>query len=162
MLSSSMMHSVLVHTLATAVPFAFSSYFCLLQFYAMASFCNPKVFESPAHFRKYYDRPILAGREPGATDNEVQLATERQEEMNRHCNDFILRRTNDILSDHLPPKVNTICPIFKITVVRHGPTLPFALIMRKGFAEDMMICNLQPQDSLLKPLALSFQRAYDV
>lgn len=73
----------------------------------MASFCNPKVFESPAHFRKYYDRPILAGREPGATDKEVQLATERQEEMNRHCNDFILRRTNDILSDHLPPKVNT-------------------------------------------------------
>lgn len=71
----------------------------------MASFCNPKVFESPAHFRKYYDRPILAGREPGATDKEVQLATERQEEMNRHCNDFILRRTNDILSDHLPPKV---------------------------------------------------------
>lgn len=73
----------------------------------MASFCNPKVFESPAHFRKYYDRPILAGREPGATDKEVQLASERQEEMNRHCNDFILRRTNDILSDHLPPKVNT-------------------------------------------------------
>lgn len=71
----------------------------------MASFCNPKVFESPAHFRKYYDRPILAGREPGATDKEVQLAHERQEEMNKHCNDFILRRTNNILSDHLPPKV---------------------------------------------------------
>ncbi len=70
----------------------------------MASFCNPKVFESPAHFRRYYDRPILAGREPGASDKEVQLAHERQEEMNKHCNDFILRRTNDILSDHLPPK----------------------------------------------------------
>lgn len=70
----------------------------------MASFCNPKVFESPAHFRRYYDRPILAGREPGASDREVQLAHERQEEMNKHCNDFILRRTNDILSDHLPPK----------------------------------------------------------
>ena len=79
-----------------------------LQFYAMASFCNPKVFESPAHFRKYYDRPILAGREPGATDKEVQLASERQEEMNKHCNDFILRRTNGILSDHLPPKVCTL------------------------------------------------------
>ncbi|DBA95427.1 TPA: DNA-dependent ATPase protein rad54 [Trebouxia sp. C0006] len=75
------------------------------EFYAMASFCNPKVFESPAHFRRYYDRPILAGQEPGASDKEVQLAHERQEEMNKHCNDFILRRTNDILSDHLPPKV---------------------------------------------------------
>ena len=80
-----------------------------LQFYAMASFCNPKVFESPAHFRRYYDRPILAGREPGASDKEVQLAHERQEEMNKHCNDFILRRTNDILSDHLPPKVCVVC-----------------------------------------------------
>ena len=78
-----------------------------MQFYAMASFCNPKVFESPAHFRRYYDKPILAGREPGATDKEVQLAAERQEEMNKHCNDFILRRTNTILSDHLPPKVST-------------------------------------------------------
>ena len=77
----------------------------------MASFCNPKVFESPAHFRRYYDRPILAGREPGATDKEVQLAAERQEEMNKHCNDFILRRTNTILSDHLPPKVSTIISV---------------------------------------------------
>jgi len=75
----------------------------------MASFCNPKVFESPAHFRRYYDRPILAGREPDASDKEVQLAHERQEEMNKHCNDFILRRTNDILSDHLPPKVSAVC-----------------------------------------------------
>lgn len=83
------------------------SWLCL-QFYAMASFCNPTVFESPAHFRKYYDKPILAGREPGATDKEVQLAAERQEEMNKHCNDFILRRTNDILSDHLPPKVTVL------------------------------------------------------
>ena len=74
----------------------------------MASFCNPTVFESPAHFRKYYDKPILAGREPGAADKEVQLAAERQEEMNKHCNDFILRRTNDILSDHLPPKVTVL------------------------------------------------------
>lgn len=76
-----------------------------MQFYAMTSFCNPAVFGSSAQFRKYYERPILAGREPGATDNELQLAAERKAEMSKQCDEFVLRRTNDILSDHLPPKV---------------------------------------------------------
>ena len=76
-----------------------------MQFYAMTSFCNPAVFGSSAQFRKYYERPILAGREPDATDNELQLAAERKAEMSKQCDEFVLRRTNDILSDHLPPKV---------------------------------------------------------
>lgn len=76
-----------------------------MQFYAMTSFCNPGVFGSSAQYRKYYERPILAGREPGATDLELQLAAERKAEMSKQCDEFVLRRTNDILSDHLPPKV---------------------------------------------------------
>lgn len=113
----------------------------------MASFCNPKVFESPAHFRKYYDRPILAGREPGATDKEVQLATERQEEMNRHCNDFILRRTNDILSDHLPPKVFTQPGSYQTSLeglTSAGPMLPCSDASLQTASEaKQLICKLR-------------------
>ena len=106
----------------------------------MASFCNPKVFESPAHFRKYYDRPILAGREPGASDKEVQLATERQEEMNRHCNDFILRRTNDILSDHLPPKVNTQAAPIKQRCVDRYDMFCGDTILAKAWRQKLCSC----------------------
>ena len=82
----------------------------------MTSFCNPGVFGTSAQYRKYYERPILAGREPGATDQELQLASERKAEMSKQCDEFVLRRTNDILSDHLPPKVSkaaTVCLILQ-------------------------------------------------
>jgi hypothetical protein len=39
----------------------------LLQFFAMVDFCNPGVLGSPAEFRKHFEAPILAGREPGAS-----------------------------------------------------------------------------------------------
>jgi DNA repair and recombination RAD54-like protein len=32
----------------------------------MVDFCNPGVLGSPAEFRKHFEAPILAGREPGA------------------------------------------------------------------------------------------------
>lgn len=32
---------------------------------AMVSFCNPGVLGSPAQFRRHFEAPILAGREPG-------------------------------------------------------------------------------------------------
>ena len=121
----------------------------------MASFCNPMVFESPAHFRKYYDRPILAGREPGATDKQVQLATERQEEMNRHCNDFILRRTNDILSDHLPPKVNTEPVPSQHHCSTSWTNSAFCCDNEHKAWQQTHERYLQPQDSVLIPLTLS-------
>jgi hypothetical protein len=32
---------------------------------AMVSFCNPGVLGSPSQFRRHFEAPILAGREPG-------------------------------------------------------------------------------------------------
>ena len=75
------------------------------QFYAMVSFCNPGAFGSPADFRRKYQRPILAGREPGSTEKEQALGTERNGELSDIVNEFVLRRTNALLSAHLPPKV---------------------------------------------------------
>lgn len=76
----------------------------------MVSFCNPGVLGTAGEFRKKYEGPILAGREPGASDAEVQLGNERSEELSAFVNQFILRRTNTILSKHLPPKlVSVVC-----------------------------------------------------
>lgn len=76
-----------------------------LQFYAMVDFCNPGVLGTPAQFRKTYEGPILRGREPGATDEEEKAGLTCKEELSTLVNGFILRRTNALLSEHLPPKV---------------------------------------------------------
>ena len=77
----------------------------MLQFYAMVNFCNPGLLGTPSQFRRYYEAPILAGREPDATELQQALGQERSLELSAAVNEFILRRTNTILSDHLPPKV---------------------------------------------------------
>ncbi|PSC67651.1 DNA repair and recombination RAD54 [Micractinium conductrix] len=75
------------------------------EFYAMVSFCNPGVLGSPAQFRRHFESPVLAGREPDASEDEKALCQERTAELSTLVNKFILRRTNTLLSEHLPPKV---------------------------------------------------------
>ena len=75
------------------------------EFYAMVGFCNPGLLGTPAEFAKHYERPILAGREPDASEKQLELARERNAALSELVNKFVLRRTNTILSAHLPPKV---------------------------------------------------------
>ena len=75
------------------------------EFYAMVGFCNPGLLGTTSEFGKKFERPILAGREPDASDKQLELARERNSELSELVNKFVLRRTNTILSKHLPPKV---------------------------------------------------------
>ncbi|XP_073125004.1 protein CHROMATIN REMODELING 25 isoform X2 [Henckelia pumila] len=82
----------------------------LEEFYAMVNFANPGVLGDAAHFRRYYEMPIVSGREPTATEEEKRLGSERSAELSAKVNQFILRRTNSLLSNHLPPKmIEVVC-----------------------------------------------------
>lgn len=76
----------------------------------MVDFCNPGVLGGAGAFRRYFEGPILAGREPGASEEEADAGVARAAELSSLVNHFILRRTNTLLSAHLPPKtVEVVC-----------------------------------------------------
>jgi len=75
------------------------------EFYSMVNFCNPGLLGTNGEFYKKFEKPILDGREPDATEKQLALAQERNGELSELVNKFVLRRTNTILSKHLPPKV---------------------------------------------------------
>lgn len=77
----------------------------LEEFYAMVNFTNPGILGDAAHFRRYFETPIICGREPIATEEEKKLGSDRSAELSSKVNQFILRRTNALLSNHLPPKI---------------------------------------------------------
>jgi SNF2 family DNA or RNA helicase len=80
----------------------------LEEFFAMVNFCNPSVLGSVSEFRKRFQNPILVGREPDASEAEQALGEARSGELSDLVNEFILRRTNSLLSKHLPPKLTQV------------------------------------------------------
>lgn len=74
----------------------------------MVNFCNPGVLGDVSKFRRYYQSPILIGREPDATESEIKKSNIRSTELSNIVNLFILRRTNSLLAKHLPPKLTQI------------------------------------------------------
>ena len=48
---------------------------------------------------------IRTGREPDATDSQREKGQKAQTDLSALVNNFILRRTNELLSKHLPPKI---------------------------------------------------------
>lgn len=70
--------------------------------------------QSDSHF-------FCAGREPDAPDSMREKGQKAQTDLSSLVNNFILRRTNELLSKHLPPKVvQIVCCHMTQLQVRHG------------------------------------------
>lgn len=77
----------------------------LSEFFSMINFTNNLILGDRKCFRKYYELPILLGREPDALEMEAETGSVRSCELSAIVNQFVLRRTNVLLRQHLPPKV---------------------------------------------------------
>ncbi|NXN11144.1 RA54B protein, partial [Indicator maculatus] len=80
----------------------------LQEFYALIEFVNPGILGSLSTYRKIYEEPIVKSREPSATMEEKELGEKRAAELTRLTGLFILRRTQEVINQFLPPKKESI------------------------------------------------------
>lgn len=76
----------------------------LKEFYAMVDFCNPGILGTPKFFQEFFERPIMLSRDVSTSDTKRELGEQKFQELARITAMFMLRRTNQILEDYLPPK----------------------------------------------------------
>ncbi|KAI8796588.1 DNA repair and recombination protein RAD54B [Biomphalaria glabrata] len=80
----------------------------LQEFYSIVQFCNPGLLGTTASFRRIYEEPIVTSRQPEASLEQQELGSERAQELTRLTQMFVLRRTQEVNNDYLPPKVELV------------------------------------------------------
>ncbi|ERM97150.1 protein CHROMATIN REMODELING 25 isoform X1 [Amborella trichopoda] len=134
----------------------------LEEFFSMVNFTNPGILGDATTFRRYYEAPIVCGREPNATDEERKLGFERSSELSAKVNQFILRRTNTLLSNHLPPKmVEVVC--CKLTPLQTDLYRHFiqSKNVKQAIAEEMRQSKILAYITALKKLCNHPKLIYD-
>jgi DNA repair and recombination protein RAD54 and RAD54-like protein len=95
----------------------------LSEYFALLNFANPNLLGTQNEFRKRFEIPILKGRDAAGTDDDRKKGDERLAELLGIVNKFIIRRTNDILSNYLPVKYEHVvfCNLasFQIELYNH-------------------------------------------
>ena len=80
----------------------------LKEFYALACVVNPNFLGSASSFFRTYEDPIVRSKQPDASEEETEEGKMRAEELNALTSNFILRRTQDVISKFLPPKTEMV------------------------------------------------------
>ncbi|TPX61825.1 hypothetical protein PhCBS80983_g00795 [Powellomyces hirtus] len=76
----------------------------LTEYFALLSFAIPDVLGTGSDFRKNFELPILRGRDAEASEKDRQLSEEKLKELLAIANQFIIRRTAELLTKYLPVK----------------------------------------------------------
>ena len=124
----------------------------LSEFFMMVDFVNPGLLDSWKMFARKFETPILKSRQPGALEKDVEKGEASSEELASMTNQFILRRTADILSKYLPPKTEYVllcqptsvqasayqhvlaCPAFQAALGNSEASLQLITVLKK-------VCN---------------------
>lgn len=88
----------------------------LQEFYALVNFVNPGILGSSVEFRKKFEEPIVASRQPNCSNEEQILGDERALELNSRTSCFILRRTQAVINQYLPTKTEVVVFIKPVSI----------------------------------------------
>lgn len=80
----------------------------LSEFYFMADLVNANVLGNYSSFKRIFEGPIVAGRQPEASAKMIETGQGRANELAEVTNQFILRRTSDVIAKYLPPKTESV------------------------------------------------------
>ena len=82
----------------------------LEEFFTIIDFINPGILGSFSGFKREYINPIVRSRDVNAKHNEMLLeqGLMKSKELIDITKQFILRRTNDLLNQYLPPRTDLI------------------------------------------------------
>ncbi|GAA99204.1 uncharacterized protein L969DRAFT_86415 [Mixia osmundae IAM 14324] len=76
----------------------------LTEYFSLLNFAIPGKLGARADFKKNYELAIVRGRMSEATDKERERCQEKLKELTSLVNQFVIRRTNDLLTKYLPVK----------------------------------------------------------
>ncbi|XP_027053891.1 DNA repair and recombination protein RAD54B-like [Pocillopora damicornis] len=95
----------------------------LKEFHSLVDVCNPGILGTQSSFRRLYEEPIVRGQQPDASSEEKLLGQTRAAELNRLTSLFFLRRTAEVNSRYLPPKVECVVfcrpSLLQLSLYRH-------------------------------------------
>ncbi|GAA5824225.1 hypothetical protein JCM11251_001575 [Rhodosporidiobolus azoricus] len=74
------------------------------EFFAMMDFVNPGLFKDYQYFKKHFEQPITKSRQPNASKKDKEAGQEASALLSEIQRNFVLRRTNEVNQQHLPPK----------------------------------------------------------
>nr|XP_006815167.1 PREDICTED: DNA repair and recombination protein RAD54B [Saccoglossus kowalevskii] len=80
----------------------------LQEFFSIVEFCNPGALGTSSGFKRVYEDPIVKGHQPNASQDELLLGETRANELARLTASFTLRRTQEVNTNYLPPKVESV------------------------------------------------------
>ncbi|KAF2431392.1 hypothetical protein EJ08DRAFT_185870 [Tothia fuscella] len=78
------------------------------EFFTMVDFVNPGLLGKYNLFKREFENPILKARQATASEGEIEKGEARGEELQRLTDQFILRRTAEVIAKLLPPKTETV------------------------------------------------------
>jgi DNA repair and recombination protein RAD54B len=118
----------------------------LSEFFSMVNFVNDGLLGTYKQFVKTYENPIVRSRQPNALQKDIDLGESRSKELAQETSKFILRRTADVISKFLPPKIEY--------VLFCNPTPTQANIYRNVLASPMFQCALGSSESALQLITI--------
>ncbi|KAF8439543.1 SNF2 family N-terminal domain-containing protein [Terfezia claveryi] len=80
----------------------------LHEFFIMVDFVNPGLLDTYATFRRTFEAPIVKGQQPEATSEDIEKGEARGDELASITKMIVLRRTAELLSKYLPPKIEYV------------------------------------------------------